>query len=461
MGKLLHLLYLTLTSAFDHLFSTRFMSTDENVPPHSGELSASEMDNLCHHFTEQLPDSGAIACSGHWVTGAHTKLRAVKNKVVTELMNSSDYRSALCTHKTFNISGNGSANETGSLVVAGLVNVSNVAINTTASPPDAQVHLKIPVNVDGIKNAVGVVPDMFKALLRRDAVWQGADKLRSVVYDAIFSSVPIPPLSKWTPSVDGKSISVRAESGLQFECSLLHADLSSNTGVRESDHTFSRRMMCSGVTRAYSAQPLVITAHCNTASSQMIRACVYPCSAKATGLLMATTHLSGFERPLRSCALVSPCTLRRHMSFGVHEADVSALLVPYARTHVRTLAEMFCKCAIMRTVQGSGAPVFKVSRLGDMDELELHMQYTTLRGKCTSMQLHTCASIWAGVQNSNGMTLDCISGTVDSFENDIYHTDVAMHTHNMMNISFNHGGQDFTTSSPVVVSLYGTYYHHT
>jgi hypothetical protein len=176
---------------------------------------------------------------------------------------------------------------------------------------------------------------------------------------------------------------------------------------------------------------------------------------------MATTHLSGFERPLRSCALIVPCALRRHTSYGVHEADVSALVTPFARTHVRTLAEMFSKCAIMRVVLGSAAPFFKTCRLGDMDELELHTQYTHLRGMCSCDQLKSCASIWAEVNSAHTMTLTCISGTLDAFLNDDFHTDMAMHTHSIMDTTFVHDGEEHQVVSPLIVSLYGTYYHHT
>jgi hypothetical protein len=174
---------------------------------------------------------------------------------------------------------------------------------------------------------------------------------------------------------------------------------------------------------------------------------------------MATTHVSGFERPLRSCALVVPCAIRRHKSFGVHEADVSALTTPVARAHVRTLAQMFSKCAVMRAVLGSAATVFAVDRLGDMDESELHMQYTALRGICTNTQLLKCASIWNEVEKNRTMSVGCISGTLDVFENDQLHTDISMHTHSIMDTTFNCDGQDFSVNSPIVVSMYGTYYH--
>jgi hypothetical protein len=423
-------------------------------------LSTSEMDVLFHHFTEEhLVDQGVTNSSWKWVNGAHTKLRAVKSKVLTELMNSSDYRSALCVDKTFNPAGvPGLVKGVGSLAVASLTDVSNLA---TAGPISHKnsVYLKIPVSVHGVSHAVDVVPEMLMALLKRDNVWQGADKLHHAVYDVVYSSESVPCLSQWNLAVDKRSISVDTKSGLRLECSFLHNSTSSNMGHIESDHTFSRRMMCQRVTRTYSTQPIVITAQSTASASQVLRVCVYPCSTKATGLLMATTHVSGFERPLRSCALVVPCAIRRHKSFGVHEADVSALTTPVARAHVRTLAQMFSKCAVMRAVLGSAATVFAVDRLGDMDESELHMQYTALRGICTNTQLLKCASIWNEVEKNRTMSVGCISGTLDVFENDQLHTDISMHTHSIMDTTFNCDGQDFSVNSPIVVSMYGTYYH--
>jgi hypothetical protein len=425
-------------------------------------LSTSEMDGMFHHFTEELANEGGTD-SWQLVQGSHEKLRAVKSKVITELMNSSDYRSALGTDKTFNPAGiPGPVKGIGSLIVASLTDLSRVSTSPTIGSVAQQdpVYVKVPVAVTGIKHAVAVVPEVLKALLNRDTVWKDAAKLRQAVYDIVYSSASVPSLSAWKLASNGTSISVFTPSGLRLECAFLHNNLS-NMAVNESDHTLSRRMMCQRVTRTYSAQPLVITAQFTPSESRVLRACVYPCSSKSSGVLMATTHLSGFERPLRSCALVVPCALRRHKSFGVHEADVSALVTPYARTHVRTVAEMFSKCAVMRAVLGSAAPVFKICRLGDMDELVLHTQYTKLRGMCTSTQLQSCASIWAGVERSHAMDLTCISGTMNAFENDDFHTDIAMHTHSMIDTAFTYNGEDFQVKSPIVVSMYGTYYHHT
>jgi hypothetical protein len=428
-------------------------------------LSASQMDGLLHHFTEENISPQSVTCSS-WdgVNDAHAKLRAVKDRVLTELMNSSDYRNALCVEKTFNPAGvPGPVKGVGSLMVASLTDSSNVPIGSMAAN-DPITHqnpsyLKIPVSVNGVSHAVSVVPDMLMALLQRDNVWQGADKLKRAVYDVVYSSESVPDLSQWKLADGGRSISVNTASGLRLECAFLHNNRSSNTKIRESDHTFSRRMMCQGVTRTYSTQPIVVTARFSPAVSHMLQVCVYPCSVRQTGLLMATTHVSGFERPLRSCAVVVPCAIRRHVTFGVHEADVSALVTPITRAHVRTLAQMFSKCAVMRAVLGTSAPVFTVNRLGDMDELELHTQYTSLRGMCTHTQLQTCAGIWDEVNMNHTMGLVCVAGTLDTFENDQMHTDVAMHTHSIMDTTFKHEGKDFSVSSPIVVSLYGTYYH--
>jgi hypothetical protein len=426
------------------------------------KLSTSEMDTLFHHFTEKLADQGAVDSTWQSVHGAHEKLRAVKSKVISELMNSSDYRLALGTDKTFNPAGiPGPIKGVGSLIVASLTDLSSVSTNSTVGSTTLQapVYLKVAVAVNGIKHAVGVVPEMLKALLSRESAWKGGESLRKAVYGVVYSSESVPPLSAWKLASDGSSISVCTTSGLRLQVAFLHNN-TSNLGLNESDQTFAQRMMCQRVTRTYTSQPVVVTAQCAAAKSQVLRACVYPCSNTSSGVLMATTHLSGFERPLRSCALVVPCVLRRHASFGVHEADVSTLITPYVRTHVRTLAEMFSKCAIMRVVLGTAAPVFKTGRLGDMDELELHMQYTHLRGMCTSTQLQSCSKIWAEVNSSHTMNLACISGTVNAFQNDDFHTDVAMHTHSIMDTTFKYRGNDFDVSSPLVVSMYGTYYHH-
>jgi hypothetical protein len=418
-------------------------------------LSKCVMDGLFHHFTEEIPHEGNS--SSNWVVGAHEKLRAVKSKVVTELMNASSYRTALCSEKKFNPAA--TPKGYGSLIAASLIDISSVSPNSIGITQPVPVYLKTATSVNGINHAVDVVPEILKAMLQRDNIWRGCDKLRRAVYDVVYSSESVPALSKWKIAVDGNSISVCTASGINLECALLHTRLS-NKVSRESDQTFARRVLCQGVTRTYSSQPLVITIQATTPMSHMLQACVYPSSTNATGLLMATTHVSGFERPLRSCATVVPCSLRRNPNFGVHEADVSSLITPYVRTHMLTLATMFSKCAIMRAVLGGAAPGFASSQMGDMDELEIHKQYTNLRGICTSNQLKSCASIWAEVNSSRNMNTTCVSGTVDAFENDEFHTDISMHTHSMMNTTFKYKEKDFDVSTPIVVSLYGTYYHH-
>lgn len=425
-------------------------------------LSVSEMDQILHHFTEE---SNSRGCPGvdSWraVEECHENLSTVKSRTILGLMNTIDQKSALPQQKTFNPGCvTGQLPGVGSMIVATVVDVTSVANSLTVSAIDKEpTHVKIPLSVNGMNHAVQVIPDIMKALLHRDNVWQGSRDLKQAIYDVVFSAGSIPSWTKWKIASDGKSISVSTASGLHIQCAHLH-DNSSNIASHESDHTFSRRTMCQRVTQNYSSQPLIITAHTSSRVSQVLRACVYPCSKTSSGLLMATTHLSGYERPLRSCALVIPCSLRRHASFGVHEADVSTLITPFVRTHVQTLAELYSKCAIMKVVLQEAAPTFELSRLGDMDELELHTQYTRLRGLCTSAQLKLCANTWAETKSSDAMRLTCISGTINAFQNDAFHTDVATHTRSIMDMTFTYEGDVHHMSSPIVVSLYGTYYHH-
>jgi hypothetical protein len=53
----------------------------------------------------------------------------------------------------------------------------------------------------------------------------------------------------------------------------------------------------------------------------------------------------------------------------------------------------------------------------------------------------------------------CLSGAFDCFKKDGFHTDMALHTRNVIQTSFKYGGVDHHVSSPLVLSMYGTYYH--
>jgi hypothetical protein len=430
----------------------------------SKTLSASEMDQIFHHFTEEIVSRDCLGVDS-WtaVQECHETLRVIKSRSITEQMNLSVAKSVFSQNKSFNPgSVPGHTRGVGSLVVATIVNNSCVANNLALSAHIEKVptHLKIAASVHGIKHAANVIPEILQALLIRDNIWQDSRDLKEAVFHVTHSSNLIPPISGWTIASDGKSISVHTLNGLLIKCAHLHNN-KTNMAREESDQTFARRTMCQRVTQTYSSQPLVVSVNCVARPSQMLKASVYPCSKSSSGILMATTHLSGYERPLRSCALVVPCSLRRHVNYGVHEADVSALIAPFVRTHTHTIAALYSKCALMKVVLQDAAPVFLLPRLGDMDELELHTQYTRLRGLCTPLQLKSCASTWSEMQASDAVTVTCISGTINAFENDKFHTDVATHTHSIMDTTFTHEGQVHHVSSPLIVSLYGTYYHHT
>jgi hypothetical protein len=57
------------------------------------------------------------------------------------------------------------------------------------------------------------------------------------------------------------------------------------------------------------------------------------------------------------------------------------------------------------------------------------------------------------------LSLVCVAGTTDCFKQDSSHTSMVVHTRSMLEARFTHNGQDFTINSPLVVSMYGTYYH--
>lgn len=412
-------------------------------------LSPCEVDSIYHHFNSRLEMRGANT-SRAWVDTAQRKLGLVKSNAIVDLMNSTEPHQVVLETLKDDL-------EVCSIVSARVVEPLGATMVDTPPPICMKMSTPLPGTV---KRAPEMFTELVSTLLGRSSLWNNCEVLRSKLYSCVYAGIPIPSAAEWSASTDGMSVSVTTLEGLQLKCAIM----GHHTRARECGHRFDQRMMCQSVTATYTQQPMVFTVSCD-GLSEVLSAHVYPSSNSSSGLLLGTVHASGFDKPFRSCAVVAKKTLRVHPYWGVHEADAITLTTPYARGHMHTIANIFTKSCIMKAVLGDLAPEFKVSRLGDMDELELLSQYKTLRGTLSGAQHQTCSEIWKDscVEDGSGgrasMRVRCVSGTLDCFKKDDAHTDMALHTRNVIATCFNHDGIEHNVSSPLVLSMYGTYYH--
>jgi hypothetical protein len=419
-------------------------------------LTQCEMDSVYHHFNARL-ETRSINQSREWVDTAVRKLTTVKSNAIVKLMNSSEPHHVVLDTREQVL-------DVGSIMSAHVI--ASQGANSAEGRSRVPVCMKMATPLPGtVRRAPEIFAELISTLLGRSSMWGDSEALRSKLYSCVYGGTPIPTAAEWSVSADGSSVSVTTLVGLQLKCSLLGQGVP-GPGVSKTaigcDDRFTHRMMCQNVTATYTQQPMVFTVSCG-GDSEILSACVYPCSASTNGLFLGTVHASGFEQPLKSCAVVTNKTLRVHPHWGVHEADAMTLTTPYARGHMHTLSNIYIKSCIMRAVLVDHSKQFEVSRLGDMDEIEMLTQYKSLRDTLSIPQSNTCSEIWNGMCAKNGpgcgIRVRCLSGAFDCFKKDGFHTDMALHTRNVIQTSFKYGGVDHHVSSPLVLSMYGTYYH--
>ncbi|KAJ1465492.1 hypothetical protein T484DRAFT_1757376 [Baffinella frigidus] len=433
-------------------------------------LTMPEKNAVLHHFNENL-GVRRTADGQSTVDAAHSKLSIVKSNTIVSIMNSHTDGIEACSRAAASLLSTSSSDNK-------LTDVRSCAVVTVLDSSAVHDQEILPIRAKMarvIPGSVQEAPELFSEVLStvlgRTAVWKNATNLQAKLYAHVYSGGATKTMKSWTPSADGTSVSMRTPGGLVLKCALLRStkvDGSAGSGdkiksIGESDHRFAQRVLGQGVTQSYSQQPMEFTARLDD-SPNIYRAVVYPCSSKATGLFVGTMHASGFERPLKACAVVASNTMLVHPQWGVHEADATVLMAPYTRSHVSAVSSMFVKSAIMRAVMGSSATV----DLGNLDEPQLMGQYKELREMLSPQQLESSMDIWNGMHEKKVVEMGntrpvygvtCVGGTVDSFKNDAYHTGLALHTRSIVEAKFAYNHNEFSIKTPLVVSMYGTYYH--
>jgi hypothetical protein len=435
-------------------------------------LTMTEKNAMLHHFNENL-GVRRTADGQSTVDAAYSKLSTVKSNTIVSIMNSHvdgiDECSRAAASLVSTSSSDNKFSDVGSCAIVTILDR-----NATHDQEIPQIRAKMTTAIPGsIQQAPKLFSEVLSTVLGRTSVWKNATALQVKLYAHVYSGAATGTMNAWTPSSDGTSVSMRTRCGLVLKCALLRstdgctttsADKMKNIG--ESDHRFAQRVQGQGITRSYSQQPMEFSARLDD-SAHTFKASVYPCSTKATGLFMGTMHASGFERPFRSCAVVASKTMLVHPQWGVHEADATTLMVPYTRSHVSAVSSMFVKSAIMRAVMGTmstgtGMP------LSDIDELQLVGQYKELRAMLSTSEQKASMDIWREMHEKGVVESDtakptygvtCVDGTMDSFKNDSSHTGLAFHTRSIVEANFIHNNEEFSMKTPLLVSMYGSYYH--
>ena len=429
-------------------------------------LSVPEKNAVLHHFSENHGSRRTADGQGA-LDAAYAKLSSVKCDTIVRSMNSHVSGMEECANAASNLMSRPSSKQnTEDLCSCAIVTIGDNLNMNKKELQGVKVKLKM-----AIPTTVCEGPHLFAEVLRtvvsRENLWQNASTLRAKLFEIVYEGGSSRFQSDWITSADSLSVSKHTKCGTIMQCSTnphLDANQVKNTG--DSDHRFAQRLVSEGVTRSYSQQPMMFTALLED-KSQIFRACIYPCSVTETGLFVGTLHASGFERPFKACSVIANNTMMVHPQWGVHEADATHLMTPYARSHVSAIASMYVKTAIMKAVLGN-LHTSDVEALGDMDEPHLTSRYNELREMLSLPQITLSANIWGQMHQSGACDtstagtmygVTCVAGTVDSFKNDISHTRLALHTKNVVDACFEHNNVQFNVHTPLIVSMYGTYYH--
>jgi hypothetical protein len=397
---------------------------------------------------------------------AHSKLSVVKSNTIVSSMNA--YSDGMIASKRASASltspsANDKIADVGSCAIV-TVRDNNIIQDHVSQPP---IRAKM---ATAIPRSIQLAPNLFSELLStvlgRSMIWKNAEVLKAKLYEHVYSGVGMSSMDAWEKSADGTSVSMRTSSGVLLRCALLRSAQAvgpvGNTG--KNDHQFAQRVLSQGVTNSYSQQPMEFSASLDNCC-HVFKAAVYPCSMKQTGLFMGTLHMSGFDIPLKSCAVVANNTLQIHPKWGINEADATVLMIPYTRSHVGAISSMFVKCAVMRAILGTKAPTNQFTDLCNMDETGTVNQYTLLRSMLSADQLQSSSIIWKDMNRTGvgspklnyGVT--CVAGTIDSFQKDSSHTILSLHTRSIIDAKFVHNNEEFIVKSPLIVSMYGGYFH--
>jgi hypothetical protein len=428
-------------------------------------LSTSEKNYIMHHFNAKF-GINHTSDSQQTVDTAYQKLSTVKSNTIVSIMNSHEDGLEQCSRASVSLLSPPISHEknpeVGSCAVITVLD-GNAMHDQEILPIRAKMAMSIPGSV---QQAPELFSEVLSTVLGRTAIWKDAKTLQAKLYSHVYTGTTASAKNTWKPSTDGTSVSMRTPCGLMLKCAVLSSDQSSGSvkNPSESDHRFAQRVLSQGVTQTYSQQPMEFTASIGD-NLDSFRAAIYPCSVKSTGLFMGTMHASGHERPMKSCGVITSNTMLVHPKWGVHEADATTLMAPYAKSHVTALSSMFVKSAIMRAVLGNTIPDPDLT-LDGMDVPMVVNQYKKLRSTLSPQQVSTSMDMWKGMHAKTGndankplYTVTCVDGTVDCFKNDSSHTGMALHTNNMVHAKFAFDGKEIEIKSPLVVSVYGTYYH--
>ena len=288
------------------------------------------------------------------------------------------------------------------------------------------------------------------------------------------------PTLQWKEDEHNKhSASMRASSGLFFEIQPLSArSLSGPTPV--ADHRYAQYADCRLVTRGFTFVPLTLKISLE-GCDRVINANLYPRINDEEqknglgGMLVGAKYINDVKKstgtPTTILETHGMSLAKRGSSGGISEKDAASLLVKYAREYRKRLVDMFVVCHIMRAVAGLEGHEYEIPELHDLAESDIQNLHKRIRDTLTDEMIDKAKAIFGKMHSHYGQgqektigengdiyNIVCTGGTVDCFDNDTHHTDMALHTNNIAHIECMIDGEPLSICADFSISIYSTYY---
>lgn len=226
------------------------------------------------------------------------------------------------------------------------------------------------------------------------------------------------------------------------------------------DHRFEQHINCRKITRAFKLQPVKLEISLE-GSAITIDALVYPRSK----LLDTGGLLVGRMQPTNGITLypIKPTVIETnemtviHDKYGcISEDHAASLMTGYTRKYRKRLVEKYVATHILRDVISTKTDLHDIPPLQSMTENDIYSMYNKLKTIATTEDIAKCKQV--STTWKQPYILTCTGGTVDCFQNDSQHTDMALHTNNIFEVSYNMNEKPVIVCGDIPVSMYATYY---
>jgi hypothetical protein len=272
----------------------------------------------------------------------------------------------------------------------------------------------------------------------------------------------------WVHSNDTNTSTMTA-SGLSFELQKM-----SNIS-HVSDHRFEQYVICRNITRGFQLQAMTLTISlCNANDQQShlprctttLHAAIYPRhdGKDTAGMLVGVIHcndMSPGQQPQYSVIDTNNLALTCSGPNGINEEDAAFLLVTHTREYLNKLVDVFVASHVMRVVHGNHTGLdYDIPHLRDMTEATILSTHQKLQVLCNDT-LEEAQNIFLSMRSVDApghYSIECTDGTIDCFDKGKQHTDMALHTANIVDIEFIYNGCKISIHENISASMYATYY---